>query len=88
MLLFGGTLIKSQYGSLLFVSVCFGGLYLLQIIPKVSDYNPLRLMNNNMNLLTGKVHASEFVVPVFVCIVLAVALLVGTIFVFNKKDIN
>ncbi len=84
-ILFGGVLFKNGYGSLLFTGFLVVIQFLLNIIPKVSEYNPLYLATKNLTLIQGVVSKADFALPIVVTLALSAALIVMAIAVFNKK---
>ena len=58
--IFSSTCFKKGYGGILIV-VCFMGLlFLLNIVPKLHNWNPISLYSENMNILTGTLAYREF----------------------------
>jgi ABC-2 type transport system permease protein len=86
-MILGGVLVKSNYGSLLF-TVCFVViLFLLNIVPKLKEYNPIMLASSNMALLSKEMLVSDFTSPIIICCVISVTFLIFAISLFNKKQI-
>lgn len=69
----GSVLFKNNYGSLLFTGGFIVILFLLKLSPKIDDYNPLQLANENMNLLYESVHPSELTSPLIACLIVIVS---------------
>jgi len=86
LLTFGGTLFGNFYGSLF---TCFGvvlALMLVNIIPDAARYNPTAL-TGTLSLINGTGEPSDFIRPLIVCGAAIVALIVGSIAVFNRKTV-
>lgn len=84
-IMLGSVLLKGIAGSLLFTGGFIAIMFVLDIFPKVSDYNPILLASGNMGLITGVMEASDVVKPVVVSVVLMIAFLLGACSIFNKK---
>ncbi len=80
------TMSSSHIGVLL----CTGGtifiLYMLGLIPKLSNYLPTKLMNTS-ELLVGKIHADDFTKSILITILVTIVCLATSIPVMNKKHI-
>jgi len=86
LLMFGGTLFGNFYGSLF---TCLGAvlaLMLVNVIPNVARYNPTSL-TGTLSLINGTGDPSDFIRPLIICGVAIVALIVGSIAVFNRKTV-
>ena len=86
-IILGGILFKTSYGSMLFCGVIVGGLLILNIIPKVQDYNPIQLINLNMDILKGDVEISEVIKSLYITLGASVLFVISSIVVFCKKEI-
>lgn len=86
-ILLGGVLIKSSYGCLFITGAVVAILMLLNVFPKLQKFNPFSLAANNAALLTSSVKVSELYYPIFISCVLIVACIIGSISIFNKKQI-
>jgi ABC-2 type transport system permease protein len=87
LVIFGGTLFKNIYGSLLVTGGAVAVMMLINILPKAHKYNPIILSSNNMSLLTAKQDVSDFMPAIIICSVLIVILVAISVMVFNKKQI-
>ena len=83
----GGVLFKSSYGCLLFTGGFVVALLLINIIPKVQEYNPIILSSSNMALLTNEMSVSDFTLPIVICFVAAAGFVILAIALFNKKQL-
>ena len=86
-IILGGILFKTSYGSILFCGVIVGGLLILNIIPKVQDYNPIQLININMDILKGDVEIFEILKSLWITLGASVLFVISSIVVFCKKEI-
>jgi len=84
-LIFGGVLLSSFYGSLL---SCFGviiTLALLNIAPAVHRFNPISLAGDTLSLLSAQKEPADFLPAMIICASSVVLLTAMSIAVFNKK---
>ncbi len=72
---------------MLFCGVIVGILLVLNIIPKVQDYNPIQLINVNMDILKGDVEISEVIKSLYSTLGASVLFVISSIVVFCKKEI-
>ncbi|MCL2826188.1 MAG: ABC transporter permease [Eggerthellaceae bacterium] len=87
LLFFGGTLFGNNYGSLLSCLAVVAVLNIVAIAPKTARYNPIMLAGGTLSLLTGTQEPADFIPAVVICAVLTVALVAGTVVVFNRKKL-
>lgn len=86
-MLFGGVLFANIYGSLLLTGGFAVLLTLLNLIPKLQEWNPIKLSSDNMALLTNDLAAGDFGRSIAVTCVLIAAFLGGTLVLFDNKQI-
>jgi len=87
LLIFGGILLGSFYGSLL---SCFGVIIILSLIsiaPAVQRFNPLSLAGATLGLLSGQNETADFSPAIIICAVSVVILLIASVLLFNKKKV-
>ena len=87
MLVFGGILFGTFYGSLL---SCFGVIItmsLLNIAPVIRRFNPISLAGETLGLLNDQSVVADFTPAAILCASVIVLLIVGSIVVFNKKKL-
>lgn len=84
-IMFGSVILKGLGGSLLFTGGIVVVMFLINIVPKAAEYNPIQLASSNMSLITGTMDVEGIVKSVIVCIVCIVAMLIGSCAIFNKK---
>lgn len=87
MVILGGVLFKTIYGSLLLTGGIAVAMMLINISPKMQKYNPITLSSNNMSLLTGQKEAADFMPAVLICGALILIFITVSIMAFNKKQI-
>lgn len=85
--LLGSVILKTSYGSLLFT----GGLVVLQIllnmIPKIQAYNPMRLISGGTMLLQGQLKAGSLFKPMAAAAIYSMICVWAACMVFNKKKL-
>ena len=87
LILLGGVLFKSTYGSLLFTGGIVVAMTIVNIAPKLRKYNPVTLSVENMELIMAQKAASDFIPAVILCGGLVIISVVASIVVFNKKQL-
>ena len=87
LLLLGGIWFKTLYGSLLLTGGAVAAMLLLNISPELQKYNPVSLGGDTLNLLNGQKTPADFIPALIVCSAAAIALVMGTIWMFNKKQV-
>jgi len=87
MLIFGGILFGTFYGSLL---SCFGVIItmsLLNIAPAVQKFNPISLAGATLGLLNNQTKPDDFIPAIIICASIILLFLAASIIVFNKKKL-
>lgn len=87
MMLLGGALSGSIYGSLLLAGGFAGVLMLAYIFPKLEEYNPYLLSTGCVSLLTSERVPSDFYVSIIVTLAFILLIMISSICSFNKKQI-
>lgn len=87
LLIFGGVLTGSVYGSLLVAGGASVLMTLINIVPTVQKFNPITLSSGNMALLMSQRAASDFAPALATCITAVIALILVSIGMFNKKQV-
>ena len=87
LLIFGGVLFGSLYGSLLTCGGVVLVLNLLNIIPRVKEFNPIRLTGDALNLLSAQKTPADFMPAAAITAAATAALIAASIALFNKKRI-
>ena len=83
----GGVLFKNNYGSLLLAGGMTLVMTLINIFPKLQQYNPITLSSDNMSMLTALQPASHYYPAVIICGALTLAFMASSVILFNKKQI-
>lgn len=86
-ILFGGVIVKSNYGCLLFTGGVAVILFLLNIVPKIAKVSPLALASNNLALLSNQVSVSDFTVPIIAAGGFIIVFILSAVLLFNKKQL-
>lgn len=86
-MLLGGVLSGSIYGSLLLTGGFAGALMLLNIAPKLAAYNPYLLSSGSVSLLSSDADVSDFCVSICVSLVLILFFMITSFLSFDKKQI-
>ncbi len=86
-MMLGGVLFKNSYGCLLFTGGFVVILFLINIVPKLQDFNPIALASNNMTLITNSMPISDFVWPIVLCAALTAGFIIAAVALFNKKQV-
>ncbi len=87
LLLLGGIASGSIYGALLLPGGFLGLLMLLQMIPKLTKYNPYLLASGNVSLLTSQLEKTDFSVSICITFALLILFLSGSLLIFDKKQL-
>jgi len=83
----GGVIFRNSYGCLLFAGSFIVLLYLLNIVPKIQEYNPVALMSSNMALLKGQSLPLDLLPSLVVSIAAIIFFITTAIGMFNKKQL-
>lgn len=86
-MMLGGILIKSSYAVLLFTGGFVMSLFIIDIFPRIKEYNPIALASSNMALLSKERLISDFTWPIGISCILIVGFLILAIAIFNKKAV-
>lgn len=86
-LILAGVVFKSNYMVLLMTGLFMVALFLVNIIPKFKEYNPLTLITDNMLLLKESVEISAFMWPIIISFLFIVISIVSAIYIFDKKQL-
>lgn len=86
-IILGGVMFKSNYACLLFAGVMVAAMFLINIIPVVSEYNPVFLVSNNMELIMDKIDVKKALWPIITTLAIILTEVYASIRIFNKKAI-
>ena len=87
LLMFGGTLFGSFYGSLSIALGTFFALVFVNMIPAANRFNPASLAGGTLSIISGAGEPSDFIPAVLICVIAVIALICGSISVFNRKKV-
>ncbi|GAB6109783.1 ABC transporter permease [Fusibacter bizertensis] len=87
LVILGGILFKSMYGSLLFAGGLVVVMTVLSIFPQLMAFNPMTLASANMALITGAQDVSKFLSASVVTFLGLLLSILTSVMVFNKKQI-
>lgn len=85
LILFTSTLIAGTYGALLGTGAVVAAMLLLQVIPNVNKFNPIRLVSDNYAVVSGAMEVGDLTRPMIVTIIIIVASLLLSVICFHKK---
>lgn len=83
----GGTLSGSYAGSIILAGTVFVISMILSMFHTISKYSPVKLVTDNMQLLTGSAELETFIPAVVVTLVLIAAGILFSILVFRRKQL-
>jgi len=87
LLIFGGTLSGSFYGSLFSCFGAIGVMFAIGFVPGVPRFNPLSLTSGTLSIIRGTGTPSDFIPAAIICAIATITLLAGSIALFNKKKL-
>lgn len=87
LMMLGGILFKTYFGSLMLTGGAVVVLTLLNLSPKLHKYNPISLGGETLYLLTGQRVPGDFIPALVICLGLTAVLIVFSIFIFNRKPV-
>ena len=87
LLILGGVLFKTLYGSLLSTGGVVLILSLLSIKPEFQKYNPISLASGTLGLLDGQKSPHDFTGALIICATLIVVCLAASVLTFDKKEL-
>ena len=86
-ILLGSVLLKGMAGSLLMTGGAVAVMLLFNIIPKVSEWNPIMLVSSNMKVIQGTIGVDDMIKPVVITCIVGITFLISSCGLFNKKMI-
>lgn len=86
-LILGCVIFKQTFTSILFTGGVVALISLLSLVKPLDEFNPFILTSKNVDLISGTISPSEFVIPMIVSVILTVIFLIITIKLFNKKQL-
>ncbi len=86
-LIFGCVLFRQAFPSIIFLLGVTVIMTLIGIPKQLASYNPLILTLKNVDLISGTVSVSEFIMPIVIAIIFTVGFLFSATLLFNKKQL-
>lgn len=83
-IMLGSVIFKGMAGCILFTGGTVVVMFIVNLFPKISEYNPLLLASGNMNLITGAMDTGDIVKPIIVCILLIITFLFSSCSIFKR----
>ena len=59
-------------------------MLLFNIIPKVSEWNPIMLVSSNMKVIQGTIGVDDMIKPVVITCIVGITFLISSCGLFNK----
>lgn len=87
LVILGGVMFKTIFGSLLLTGGIDVVMALINIAPKLQKYNPITLSTDNMSLLTGQKELADFTPAMLICGALIIVFIAVSVMTFNKKQV-
>ena len=81
----GCVIFKQTFTSILFTGGIVALISLLGMIEPIAKFNPFILTSKNVDLISGEVIPTEFMIPAFISVILSFFGLLTAIRLFNKK---
>ena len=86
-LILGCVLFKQTFTSILFTGGIVALFSVLSVVKPLSAFNPVVLTSRNVDLISGEIPMTEFLIPFIISVVLSVVFLAVAIRAFNKKQL-
>ena len=87
LVVFGGVLFKTVYGSLLLTGGVVVVLTLLNLVPTVQKYNPASLATDNLALMTSLKGLDDLLPAFIICGAAICVLIISSVMIFIRKQI-
>lgn len=87
LMLFGSIITGSSAGGLLLSGGIYIGFMLLDMLPDIKTYNPVRLISDNMALLQETLSPDQVYPAIGICLVICIITYIGAVIVFNRKQL-
>ena len=94
LIIFGGVLFKTIYGSLLLTGCAVILMLIASIAPKLQKFNPITISANNVSLLVAQPQSADYLTAIadfksaiLVCAAAIIALVLASIAVLDQKQI-
>ena len=86
-LILGCVLFKQTFTSILFTGGIVALLSILSMVKPLSAFNPVVLTSQNIDLISGEISVTEFIIPLIISVILSIVFLAAAIKAFNKKQL-
>lgn len=83
----GSVLCRNSYGCLLFTGIAVVLQFLLNMLPKIKEFNPLELITEGTPLLQGQIETGLFLKPTIIACVGTLLCVTLSCIIFNKKKL-
>lgn len=87
LVILGSILFRNSYGGILFTGIITALLFLLNLFPKLQEYNPLLTASMGASLLAGKAELTQIYWSMAICALSIVMLIVLSLILFRKKQV-
>lgn len=86
-LMIGCVIFKQTFTSILFTGGIVAVISLLGMAEPIARFNPFILTSKNVDLISGEAVPAEFMIPIFISVVLSILGLLTAIRLFQKKQL-
>lgn len=86
-LILGGTLILNSFGGMLVTVMILIGFFILNMLPHLSKYNPIRLVTVNMQILTNQTGIEDVYTALGTAGALIICMLTAGVWVLYRKKL-
>lgn len=86
-LMAGCVIFKQTFTSILFTGGIVAVISLFGIIEPIAEFNPFILTSKNVDLLSGEIVPSDFIMPALISVVISISCILTAIKLFNKKQL-
>ncbi len=87
LILLSSTITSGSFGGLILSAGILILLLMINIIPKIKEYNPVTLASVNVNLITGEMGFDDVIKALVITIVLAIASMIAAVKLYDKKKL-
>jgi ABC-2 type transport system permease protein len=87
LILLSSAVTEGGFGGLILTVIIIFLMMLLNMVPSVKEYNPIRLASVNSNLIIGDMSSSDVIKSIWITIILTVSSLFASIKLFGKKKL-
>jgi len=87
LILLASSFTSGNFGGLTLTAVLIVIMMIVDVFPKIHQFNPIALASQNVSLLIEKVNVSAMIPIVIITVLLTLASLVGSVLIFNKRKL-